>query len=107
MEPRKKSVLMERLPYYAIGVAIGLVLVGLITRARNAAMGPPPTQSPSPSSETTDGNATPEGVSLNLDARDQSDTLALRPREFQRVSSALDDQLRHRRPPRLAHAHRG
>lgn len=52
--PIRRTKLGERFAYYAIGLSIGLIMVGLITRARQNAM-----QATQPSA-TTENAPTPE-----------------------------------------------
>lgn len=48
MQPQTGSTFRERLGYYAIGVAIGLVLVGMLWQARSNARSAPASPAPTP-----------------------------------------------------------
>ena len=54
MEKRKANILTERLPFYLVGVAIGLVLVGVLQQFRPGRPGAPPAAEAVPQVETGD-----------------------------------------------------
>lgn len=61
----------ERLAYYLVGIAIGLVMVGLLMRARQRAMGPPPEQPTSAETavESPSGSGAESGTEAEGGAR--------------------------------------